>query len=267
MATAKAADELYRDREEAGRVLTIPSSNLREIQRRLYRRVLRRLTYHDAAYCVKGRGIVQAVTVHTARPYLLHLDISRFFPSVTHEEVRGWFARMGTPNSTLGTLVRLVTYKGALPQGAPTSVAVANGVAERLDESLTGLVEKHRPLGLAYTRYVDDIAISGGEVVKRLENTARRIVEDCGWTLNEKGGLLGPSDRHRLLGLIAGLTPNVDNTYLAGLRWMVGQVEKGRVTDPAHLDRLSGQIAFVVGVDERKGRPLQTRLRASLGRD
>lgn len=179
VATAKAADELYREKEVAGRLLTVPSSNLNKIQRRLYRRVLSRLTYHNSAYWVKGRGIVKAVAVQTARPYLLHLHISKFFPNVAHEEVRGWFSRLGTPKSTLGTLVRLVTHNGALPQGAP-SVAVANGVALRLDESLTGLVDKHRGHRLAYTRYVDDIAVSGGEIVNRLENTTRRIVEDCG---------------------------------------------------------------------------------------
>ncbi len=47
-----------------------------------------------------------------------------------------------------------------LPQGAPTSPALANLVAQGLDARLSGLARK---ASAAYTRYADDMSFSGGE--------------------------------------------------------------------------------------------------------
>ena len=45
-----------------------------------------------------------------------------------------------------------------MPQGAPTSPAISNLIAFRLDRRLAGLAEAH---GFSYTRYADDLAFSG----------------------------------------------------------------------------------------------------------
>src|SRR6202034_1577966 len=67
-----------------------------------------------------------------------------------------------------------------LPQGAPTSPALANLCAYRLDCRLAGLANA---VGAAYTRYADDMIFSGDEV---LERAARRFhIHVCRIVLEE----------------------------------------------------------------------------------
>jgi hypothetical protein len=72
-----------------------------------------------------------------------------------------------------------------LPQGAPTSAALANLCAFRLDLRLDGLAYA---LGARYTRYADDIVLSGemhlSNVVRRVESWVGRIALEEGFTLN-----------------------------------------------------------------------------------
>src|SRR5205814_1515375 len=58
-------------------------------------------------------------------------------------------------------------------QGAPTSPALANLCAYRMDCRLAGLA---RAVGAAYTRYADDLAFSGGDELARAARRAQVLV-------------------------------------------------------------------------------------------
>ena len=85
---------------------------------------------------------------------MLRLDISNFFPSVREDAVEGGFVRLGAGEQVANALVRLVTLPEGLPQGAPTSVAVADIVLFPLDVRLAGMAEKH---GFTYSRNLSTI--------------------------------------------------------------------------------------------------------------
>ena len=76
----------------------------------------------------------------------------------------GLFEQLEVPGGVLGRrfLVDAVTFEGKLPQGAPTSPAIANLIARRLDSRLAGLAAK---IGATYTRYADDLTLSGTTAV------------------------------------------------------------------------------------------------------
>ena len=87
-------------------------------------------------------------------------------------------------------------------QGAPTSPALANLIAYRLDRRLTGIDSKH---DFTYTRYADDLSFSGDQfdTARRLLGIIPRIVEDEGFTINEsKTRLLRASSRQTVTGLV-----------------------------------------------------------------
>ena len=71
-----------------------------------------------------------------------------------------------------------------LPQGAPTSPALANLCAFRLDRRLSGLAEA---AGARYTRYADDLAFSGdvpfGRMAERFSVQVAAIVAEEGFSV------------------------------------------------------------------------------------
>ena len=230
------------------RTLHIPSERLKAVQRLILRYLVDRVPPHPCSACVKGRGNHWVYRRHARHPSMLRLDISDFFPSVGEDAVREAFVRLGAREKVANVLVRLVTLPDRLPQGAPTSVAVADMVLFPLDVRLAGMAEKH---GFTYSRYVDDITLSGGNRLARFEQTARRIVTDLGWELNqEKGGLVGSDQRHGLLGGIVNAKPNVTSEYYGQVRSYLRLIAKGREQpDDDGFRKLRSKVEWIVSVN------------------
>lgn len=258
-------EDIIGEGEDKQRRLLVPDRRLKRFQRCFYKRFLRDFPYHGAAYCTPGRGVIKAARVHRKHPYLLHLDIAGFFPSVDFRQVRAAFHRAGVDGDLVNTLTRLVTVDNELPQGAPTSVAVGNLVLYPLDRRIQGQCDRSGA-GFAYTRYVDDIAISGGSCLEKFEDSVCGIIEDCGWELNEKGGMLGPQDTHELLGLRVGVEVTVDEQFLADIRACLpsGRGPAGQLADET-LATIRGQIAWVRAVQPDQGQALADELEKYLG--
>jgi hypothetical protein len=240
------------------RDLLLPSRLLVFAQERLLTGPLATLPIHAASYCEKGRGCVAAARKHARHPLLLHLDIKNFFPSVTPQRVHTELKQVGFLDGAASLVTNLTTAMNCLPQGASTSVAIANLVLGRLDGRLHELC---RQRGLTYTRYIDDLGISGGERIADAEELVRRIVADEGWSLGEtKGGLLGRNERHRYLGIVLNASPNVARDYIRELRFVITSLGREPHAAPAvAVRRLQARIEWVIQVNPTIGRTLQDR--------
>jgi hypothetical protein len=149
-----------------------------------------------------------------------------------------------------------MTVMGQLPQGAPTSTAVGEIILYPLDCRIVGLCAK---MNLVYTRYADDIAISGGcGRVRGLQHEFQRIITDEGWTLSAKEALFGPGQRQRFLQIIVNAKPNVDRSYYESLRWLLRRVASGRsqLTEERRVSLL-GKIQWVELVNPDRGAALR----------
>ena len=143
------------------RHLWVSDAELMEVQRRVNSRVLDQFRVSEAVHgSIRGRSSASNASQHLGQPCVVTLDVKDFFTSVRQYIVYRMFRHeleMGRDVARL--LTRLTTFRSYLPQGAPTSPAVANLVlAGPFDEPLA--IEA-RKLGVTFTRYLDDIALSG----------------------------------------------------------------------------------------------------------
>lgn len=203
------------------RVILAPKTQLKAAQRTILHSLLDRVPTNDSAHgFVVGRSIASNAAPHTGKAIVLKLDLKDFFPTITYPRVRGWFLRVGYSFAVASTLALLCTareripfeHQGtvyyvsvtprALPQGAPTSPALANLVAWRLDQRLAGLAARH---GFAYTRYADDLTFSGDDltVALHLRRIAGHIVNDEQFVLHpDKTRIYRRSSRQVVTGLV-----------------------------------------------------------------
>jgi len=140
------------------RLLHVPDDDLKDLQRKILRRLLKRLRCHPAARGFQaGESIVTHANQHAGRAVVVRIDLRDFFPSTSWNRVHQYFRRIGWNRPAARLLTNLCTHEGGLPQGAPTSPRLSNLLNYRLDARLTAMAAR---LGAHYSRYADDITLS-----------------------------------------------------------------------------------------------------------
>jgi RNA-directed DNA polymerase len=217
------------------RLLEAPKMRLREIQRTILREVLNPVPLHDAAhgFC-RGRSVHTHAAVHAGQRVVVRFDLANFFLSVSLARIAAIFRALGYVPSVAYVLARLCTHRTRercprtlldasvtelqachhaealartphLPQGAPTSPALANLSAYTLDCRLHAFA---RSIGAQYSRYADDLTFSGD--FRNLSGTVRTIVHEQGFVLNHrKTSVRTRSMQQRVTGLVVNVKPQV----------------------------------------------------------
>ena len=226
---------------------------------------------------------------------ILTLDLEDFFSSIAAGRVYGIFRGAGYPESVAHALTALVTNTVPpaiwrelrasrstpsdgdefrlgrrlayphLPQGAPTSPALANLAAFALDRRLHGLAEA---VGCVYSRYADDITISGPlrgtRRIARVRETIVAIAREEGFAVNRrKSRLVTRAGRQRVCGLVVNERVNVPRAEYDTLRAIVhnavrrGPVSQNRAGVPDFRAHLLGRIAWVAQANPARGRKLR----------
>ncbi|NQT88942.1 RNA-directed DNA polymerase [bacterium] len=250
------------------RVLYAPKAKLKQAQRRVYDAILSRVPLPDAAHgFVPKRSILTNAEPHAEQYVVMNVDLQDFFPSITYRRVRGIFQALGYGEEAAIPLALLCTVKPAgklleymghvrhrqLPQGAPTSPALANLACRRLDARLGGLA---RAFGATYTRYADDLTFSGddafSDALGRFVRHARTIIADEGFRVNaRKVHIARKGRRQQVTGLVVNDAPSVPRRYRRELRAILhnarttGLDAQNRHNHPDFARHLRGRIAFV----------------------
>jgi hypothetical protein len=272
----------YRYRWLPHRLIEAPKPRLRAIQRRLLDDIVGRVPVHaDVHGFVPGRSPHTFAAVHAGADLVVRLDLATFFSTVTASRVYGVFRTAGYPEPVAHALTALTTTRTPfevirqappqaasrylpallrrphLPQGAPTSPALANLCAYRLDRRLAGLAGR---FGARYTRYADDLAFSGPldrAAAGRLVTHVDTIVTAEGFRLQAvKTRIRGRADRQELVGLVVNARPAVPRVVYDRLRAVLHNIAAHGVTaddraahpDLTHPDlaaHLTGRVAWL----------------------
>jgi retron-type reverse transcriptase len=140
-----------------------------------------------------------------------------------------------------------------LPQGSPTSPALANLVSFRLDRRLDGLAAR---FGATYTRYADDLTFSGDGTLMQRAGRIIALVEaiaaDEDFRLNDaKTRVRSRAQRQLVTGLVVNDRPNVTRADYDRLRAVLhdaarnGPAVADRHGHPDFRAHLLGRIAWV----------------------
>lgn len=230
------------------RTLRIPVPPLLRDLKRLNGYLLAPLDDCEWSYCRKNLGAARAIRAHAKHPYLLHRDLASFFPSTTSKRIEDSLIslRFGVRNARL--IAAVCTCDDQLPQGSPASVTLGNLVLRGLDVRIGRLCQDE---GLTYTRYVDDIAVSGGA---RLQTWVAEAIDDIiateGWVCGSKGGLFAPGVTHLYLGAIVNGVPRPKDETMSRLFEWLDLLKSG---DSSVLSELQGLVTWYRTLDSPRG--------------
>ena len=277
------------------RVIERPKQRLKAIQRRILHEVLDWIPAHDSAHgFTRGRSVSSHASAHTHQFAIMRLDLEDFFASIAAGRAYGIFRAAGYPESVAYSLTALATNvvpaavwhtiprpadpsqieahhrlgrrlaTPHLPQGAPTSPALANLAAFSLDRRLTGLAAS---LDLSYSRYADDLTFSGSARLLRAANTLRHavaaIAREEGFTINDRKSLLATrAGRLQVCGVVVNEHLNVSRLEYDTLKAIIhnvaayGPATQNRDCVPNFRAHLLGRISWVQSLNAQRGEKL-----------
>jgi hypothetical protein len=281
-------------RSGSSRLIEAPKERLKDVQRRILAEIVGKVPPHEAAHGFRaGRSIVTHASPHCRKIIVVRMDLEDFFAHVAVPRVRGLFRLLGYPETVAALLARLccaptpsdvlvarprdaarlnermherTLYETPhLPQGAPTSPALANLIAYRLDVRLAGLAAK---LGAVYTRYADDLAFSGDEALDRsvgrlLALTGAVAIEEGFAVRFRKTRVMRSGRRQQLAGITVNVHPALRRSDVDRLKAILtncvrnGPLRENREGRPDFRAYLAGRVGYVQMVSPRRGAKLR----------
>lgn len=259
------------------RELQIPIEGLKTIQKRINKYIVRFLRVSLFVSGFSGGSILDAIKPHLESKSIFCLDIKDAFPTIKFGNIfeylttgrdswragqnfeivkvrYGWFSWYAAR-----ILVALTTFRGKLPQGAPTSPRIFDLIFEPIDNELSKLAQKVKG---QYTRYADNIFFSvkedyfpqvlRREIEKTIENS--RDSGPAFWWHKTKIKSLNGKEPLRILGLNV-KNRNIYNTRdfkkhlrltIHHTKWLLDNNMRETLEFEKAWRKLQGQMQFAI---------------------
>lgn len=236
---------------------------LRAVQKTFYRRVLiPALSPSPHSHGgVRNRSIKTNAMTHVDSMFVLSCDIDNFYPSIHNRQVYRFFTEvLNLPAEVSRLCTQLTTYRHHLALGLVTSPFIADQILKPVDDRLATACSS---AGLCFSRFVDDISISGpfncDPNTCGLARTIASILQCHGFKLNRRKlefGRLADGTPITKLRVRNGRV-DVQASYIDKLMHQLDDArslaEGGSFVGPYYLrDQIASRIRFVCWVNPRR---------------
>ena len=241
------------------REITEPLPGLKAIQYWILTNIIETVPMNkfNNAYA-KGKSIVSNAKYHTKQPMVLNMDIEKYFDNISYELVLNFFTNLGYNKDVSRTLSQLCTLNDGLPQGSPSSPLLSSILTVEIDNQL---FDYCRNWNLRYSRYADDITISGDFHAGTIISGAREIIEKNNFSINKsKTRVKRQHQRQMVTGIVVNKKLSIKNSELKQIRQSLYYINKFGIESHAerielnksnYIQHLLGKINFFLFVKKK----------------
>ena len=181
---------------------------------------------------IKGKSSLTAVKAHVTNKYFFLTDVHDFYSNITSDDVRRILERDSRQvpiddfDSYIDLVVGLTTYRGSIPVGFSTSPQLSNAFLFEFDRAFNDFCARE---SLIYTRYADDIIVSGSafnelsELSSKVQNFLKEYASPGMLINSEKTHITQIGNKVKILGLV--VTPGgritIDSKYKNNIESLV----------------------------------------------
>ncbi|MDH2331031.1 reverse transcriptase family protein [Paenibacillus polymyxa] len=243
------------------RLIEAPTQPLKIIQRWILDHILSNVSISDHAFGFrKKKSILDNAKIHKKQECVINLDIINFFTSIKGLKVYKVYRYLGYTKQVSSILTILSTKDDSLPQGAPTSPYLSNIVCKKMDKRISKLAQA---IGASYSRYADDITISGPMEIKNYLRTIKKIIIDEGFSVNaKKVRIQFQNQRQIVTGLVVNQEVSVPREEVRSLIQEIyyckkyglnGHLRKKGIKNSGYKDHLYGKAYFIKMINRELG--------------
>ena len=251
------------------RELLVPWKELSIIQNWIKKNILDNIDSSNYATAYdKNCSIVKNAEIHKHSLWLIKLDLKNFFNTIHEHNIYEIFKEIGYPSLLSLELAKLCTYEykkektiyyntgypysksiAYLPQGACTSPKLANLFSRKLDKEIIQVLNsKFNEFQLKFTRYSDDIVISGNlgsqDKCKEIIEEVTQIIQNNKLKVNKKKTkIFSPKTTKKITGI------NIINGKLKPSKKIINYVKTslyyiGKYSIEEHLEKINSNYSY-----------------------
>lgn len=206
----------------------------------------------------KRKSIKENARFHRNQNFVISIDVKDFFPTINFNKIVDVFEHLGYHHALSIMLANMCSLEASLPQGAPSSPAISNIIMLAFDKELATYCKDKR---LRYTRYADDITISGTAELGKAEiiNVVRTLLWKEGFLINNsKTKVLRKHQRQLVTGIVVNEKLQAPREYRKQIRQEVyyirnygldSHLEYKQIKKKRYLYHLLGKIQHVLMVN------------------
>jgi RNA-directed DNA polymerase len=238
----------FQKKPNKARTIDNPRGDLKKIQRRIYRKLLRSICFPTHIVGgIRKRSVLDNADHHLGTDLLVTLDVRKCFPSITNVHIYCvWRTLLGCSPAVARLLTRLTTFKRRLPQGSSASPLLANLFIWSIDEPIRrACIDK----SVVYSTWIDDLGFSGSRSREMIQLVAVVFAGHGLRLAHKKIQIMGPRKEKLLTGTRLGKNQiRASREKLARIRSGIHKLRLGLIApykEERYIDGLVGQLSYI----------------------